>query len=250
MMRLIVGKLDQTLFNNIEVSWTTDVKYCGCTSFDLFFKIIEAEYNSFVSTVKGKAFLQDVKEGKSGSPTAMNDINQMYLSSVSSSFSQSVNKPYVQNASVSSYAGGGNQRDRKIEVQEFDALPKCIVHAKYAAGASSIQCQRGNDCKFAHWSDTRFKNGIWTPTQSISRAAKAAYEKSQSSNKRPFTPNQPSRAEALNTFKQLKNAEGGRTINGKANVHLVDEVNEEEFNAFLTELWNTPDDDFNDGSEQ
>ena len=90
MMRLIVGKLDQTLFNNIEVNWTTDVKYCGCSSFELFFKIIEAEYNSFASTVKGKAFLQDVKEGKSDSPTAMNDINQMYLSSVSSSSSQSV----------------------------------------------------------------------------------------------------------------------------------------------------------------
>ena len=62
-----------------------------------------------------------------------------------------------------------------------------------------------------------------------------AYEKSQS-NKPPFIPNQPNQAEALNVFKQLKSADGGRTINGKSNVHFVDEVvNEEEFNAFLTE---------------
>jgi hypothetical protein len=230
-MRLIIKKLEQeNLFQNIEKNWSTDIRYSSCSTLELFWKILEAEFNVYASTEKGKAFLSAWREEEQ--------------------------QPHVVNITVTknSSAGGGSSSLSSASllgaVKEFDDMPKCHNHIRFVMGHQKEPCSRGNACRFAHVSIVP-KTGS---TESVMSKAKRAFDKVSNT----YSNNRPTRDQAKKLYKHFKSADqvtnSAKSVQPVTkSVYLLQEedayeegesmstnqpknFDESEFDAFFTEL--------------
>jgi hypothetical protein len=125
LMKHILAKLDNaTIFENIERHWSTEERFKNCDCLELFWKILEAEYNLFKTSVQGKEWLK----------RRSLDLNGGGMSAV-------VNFAHRNQSSfTSSSAVGGNKAEKRHV---------CFDHLKYLRRESG-PCQYGNGCKYAH----------------------------------------------------------------------------------------------------
>ena len=242
-MRIVVKKLDQdNLFKDIEMNWSTDVRYCECSSLDLFWKILEADFNAYAATGKGIAFLSAWK-----GETSEKDVYSTQL------MPRSTNS---QNKRMS------------VPLKEFDELQKCHAHIKFVMGNAKEPCAFGSSCKFAHIWLTKPDSERKTSLEGMTRA-KRAFDKVTAANNYNTKPTKEQARQLYNKFKGgggAASAEGARAKKGSASVYFMDEEGEDgeeivpahevpaggtkknfdesEFDAFFAELLQSEDDEF------
>lgn len=193
-MRLIVKKLDQDhLFKDIELSWSTDVRYSSCFSLDLFWKILEADFNAYAATRKGMNFLT-AWGGEASESTA--DINQVMMAARQSASGGS-------NLANSSIAAP-QIKSMSTSLKEFDELQKCHNHIRFVMGHTKEPCARGSSCKFAHIWMNKSSSEKHVSSEGLTRA-KRAFDRVTNNNNH----HRPTRDQAKKLYKQFKGADQG-----------------------------------------
>lgn len=194
-MRLIVKKLDQeNIFRNIESNWSLDSRYSSCSSLELFWKILEADFNVFASTERGKSFLSQWRENEMDTQ-AIDQQQQVNLTSMST------------NKNSSGGASGGSAI-LSNSMRKFEELQKCHNHFNYVMGNSKDPCARGNDCKFAHiFIDSRSNQDRQPRHSELFMKAKRAFDRIDNQ--------KPSKEQAKKLFKQLKTQQVDNAKNAK-----------------------------------
>jgi hypothetical protein len=225
-IKIILSKLEQeNIFKDIERLWSTDPRFNGCDNFDLFWKILEAEYNLFAVSSSGKEWL---KSWQGGSP----EVN--YYQS-SSSNSMQVSRPLnTLSSSMPSSSSSGSivslmPKRKDPIVERFEAIPCCHDHLKYKFKEFLTPCVRGDSCRYAHWEDTRASSEVGADR------AKAAFDRALDKRKRT---DMVDRSQAQALYKQFKSSDKKFTRPPQvfaANAHTQD-IDEEEFEAFFAEL--------------
>ena len=234
-IKLILTKLEQdNIFKDIERLWNTDQRFNACDSFDLFWKILEAEYNLFSVSSSGKEWLKNWQG-------PMAEVNQTYdVKSPSTSFSSSTQSKASSGfgGPVSSFGGGGSSytsprvsnsisgaRKRDPILEKFETIQSCHDHLRYKFNESSTPCARGDKCRYVHWEDSR-KDRSSSEVQGD--RAKSAFIRLSEKRRRD---DNGDRAQAKQLFKQLK---AGEKTNNQPQAFAA--IDEEEFEAFFTEL--------------
>ena len=210
-MRIIVKKLDQeNIFRNIESNWSLDSRYSSCSSLELFWKILESDFNVFASTERGKLFLSQWREDEMDTQVIDQQQQQVNL------ISMSTNKNNLGGAS-------GGSAILSNSMRKFEELQKCHNHFNYIMGNSKDPCARGNDCKFAHiFIDSRSNQDKRPRESELFMKAKRAFDRVDTQ--------KPSKEHAKKIFKQLKtqqadNAKTAKTSASKS-VFFTDDMND------------------------
>lgn len=235
-IKLILTKLEQdNIFKDIERLWNTDQRFNACESFELFWKILECEFNLFAASSNGKEWLKNWQ-----GPIEVN-----HTSSSSSSSAQSKSQsPSGFGGSVSVFGGGGGgsmssraansisgsfPRKKDPILDKFENIQSCHDHLRYKFNESSTPCARGDKCRYVHWEDSRQDR---SSAEVQGDRAKSAFIKSKEwADKRKREEN-GDRVQAKQLFKQFKAAEKGNNQPSK----VFAAIEEEEFEAFFMEL--------------
>ena len=259
-MRLVVKKLDQdNLFKDIELNWSTDTRYSSCSTLDLFWKILEADFNAYAATRKGIAFLSSWRGD--ASEIDMNQVNMVHSKqSASGGFSN-----YSNNSSIAT----SPNKSLNTAVKEFDELQKCNNHIRFVMGHTKEPCGWGSSCKFAHIWMNKPDSGRNVSSGGMQRA-KRVFDKVTAANNHNT---RPTREQAKQMYKHFKGSGGGgaasadqgaRAKKGSASVYFMNEEGEDgednapvhevpavekffsdesEFDAFFAELLRGEDDE-------
>lgn len=235
-IKLILTKLEQeNIFKDIERLWNTDQRFNACDNFDLFWKILEAEFNLFSVSSHGKEWLKNWQG-------PMAEINHSYdFKSPSSSVSTSANSKStsVFGGSMSAFGGGGSMSSRANSVSagsypkkkdpildKFENIQSCHDHLRYRFNESSTPCARGDKCRYVHWEDARKSSADIQGDR-----AKAAFIKSKDLFEKRKR-DDGDRTQAKQLFKQFK---AGENRNNQS-PQVFAAIDEEEFEAFFMEL--------------
>ena len=195
LMKHILAKLDNvTIFENIERHWSTEERFKNCDCLELFWKILEAEYNLFKTSVQGKEWLKTKSLDLNGGGTGM---------STGTGMSAVVNFAHRNQSSFTSVVGGNRAEKRHV----------CFDHLKFLRRESG-PCQYGNGCKYAHldMSPSNHKSNSNSNSNASINSSSLSFEEN-----------------ARNTFDRLKRKREG----GSASNNVVDRNTAQQlFNKF------------------
>jgi hypothetical protein len=241
-IKLVLTKLEQeNIFKDIERLWNTDQRFNACDNFDLFWKILEAEFNLFSVSSNGKEWLKNWQG-------SMAEVNYTYdVKSPSPSFSTSAQSKStsvfggsvsvfggggggsISSRSANSISGGSYPKKKDPILDKFENIQSCHDHLRYRFNESSTPCARGDKCRYVHWEDARKDR---SSAEIQGDRAKAAFIKSKEWVEKRKRDDNGDRTQAKQLFKQFK---AGENRNNQS-PQVFAAIDEEEFEAFFMEL--------------